>query len=80
MRLRRSYSTPSDTRPATSRRVDAEQEPQERRRRRLAPASGQRFVVAVADVVDRAAHEVRDRHAHAHREAASTKEQITPVR
>ena len=66
MRLRRSNSTPSDTRPATSRRTTLNTS-----RSSPAPAtasaSGTQVGALAADVVDGAADEEGDEHAHAHR-------------
>ena len=66
MRLRRSTSTPSDTRPATSRRT-TEKARRSRATAAIAPTSSDQVAAAAVDVVDRAADQERDEHARAHR-------------
>ena len=65
MRLRRSYSTPSETRPATSRRVTLNSEPQHARSRHRERERPQ-VRAAVADVVHGAPDQVGHEHAGAH--------------
>ena len=67
MRLRRSNSTPSETRPATRRRATLNSEPQEAG---ADDRGGERPQVrlALADLVDGAADEVGDEHARRHRD------------